>query len=47
MMPYSEFIEYIKDNIHRFLPKEYEEQQVYIKDTLKNNNVVLKYERYL
>lgn len=41
MMNYSEFIEYCEDNILDYLPAEYENADVELTKTLKNNNVVL------
>lgn len=41
MMDYSEFMEYVEDNILRYLPKEYENADIELTKTLKNNSVVL------
>ena len=41
MMDYSEFMEYVEDNILKYLPPEYENADVELTKTLKNNNVIL------
>ena len=38
MMDYSEFMEYVEDNILKYLPPEYENADVELTKTLKNNN---------
>lgn len=40
-MEYREFCNYVKDNILGYMPQEYENAEVFLSTTLKNNSVVL------
>lgn len=41
MKSYSEFMEYIKENVTDYLPERYEEAEISIQQVVKNNDVVL------
>lgn len=41
MKSYSEFMEYIKENVTDYLPERFEEAEISIQQVVKNNDVVL------
>lgn len=41
MKSYSEFMEYIKENVTDYLPERFESAEITIRQVVKNNDVVL------
>ena len=41
MKSYSEFMEYIKENVTDYLPEEFEKEEISIQQVVKNNDMVL------
>ena len=41
MKSYSEFMEYIKENVTDYLPERFESAEIAIRQVVKNNDVVL------
>ncbi len=41
MKSYSEFMEYIKENVTDYLPERFESAEISIQQVVKNNDVVL------
>ena len=41
MKSYSEFMEYIKENVTDYLPERYEDAEIIIRQVVKNNDMVL------